>query len=159
MPKHFKIVTKIILFADDAECAIGHSACDSVHQCDGSTALIASANYPSHYFKTRKCTWKILSPEGTYISASFITFDLPSWGNCESTYIDFYDGLTDKYDLLGSFCNNHQPPAKLISSFNEMFVRFQSGQEEPGTGFLFQYKGEVLQRENTTGIQTTGKVT
>ena len=101
----------------------------------------------------------MLSPEGTYISASFITFDLPSWGKCESTYINFYDGLTDTYNLLGSFCNEHPPPTKLISSFNEMFVRFQSGQEEPGTGFLFQYNGEVLTGDNTTGIQTAGTIT
>ena len=101
----------------------------------------------------------IISPEGSYISASFIAFDLPSWGNCESTYINLYDGLTDTYDLLGSYCNNNRPPENLTSSFNEMFIRFQSGQEDPGTGFLLQYKREVLTRASSMDEQITGKDT
>ena len=153
----------IVLFyfypIDIPECGIGHSACDTIHHCDGSTALIASKNYPLFYFKTDQCTWQITTPAGTYISVFFIDFDVPShqtsWGVCESTYINFFDGLAATFDhgLLGSYCNENPPPEKLISNFNEMLILFESGQENPGTGFLIQYNSEVLKPKSNKTIE------
>ena len=80
---------------------------------------------------------------------------MPSWDNCESTYLTIYDGLTDDNDVLGSYCNNQLPPDDLISGFNEMFIRFQAGQEDPGTGFLIEYNSEVfMEEENSTDEQS-----
>ena len=133
-----------------AECAIGHSACDNVHLCDAPAARIASAGYPHTYFIRSRCAWRITTPEGTFISVTFLTFDVPSWDNCESTYVSIYDGLSDRDDILGSYCNREMPPSTLISGFNEMFIRFQSGTEDPGTGFLLEYNSEVFMESNTT---------
>ena len=81
---------------------------------------------------------------------TFLTFDVPSWDNCESAYVSLYDGQSDRDHTIGLYCNNNLPPSKLISSFNEMFIRFQSGTEDPGKGFLLEYSTEVFVPLNST---------
>ena len=136
-------------------CAIGHSACDNVHICDAPTARIASAGYPHTYFIRSRCAWRINTPEGTFISVTFLAFDVPSWDNCISTFVSIYDGQGDSNDMLGSYCNsNPPPPSNLISSFNEMFIQFQSGTENPGKGFMLEYSNEVFK---VTSNSTLGK--
>ena len=149
---YFILYITLYFSTEIPECAIGHSACDNVHSCNAPTARIASIGYPHNYFIRSRCAWKINTPLGTFITLTTLDFDVPSWESCDSTYVSIYNGLSDRNDLLGSYCNNIMPPTTLTSGFNEMFIRFQSGQEAPGTGFLFQYESQVFMTSNSTSV-------
>ena len=131
------------------------AACDFTRVCTSHYGRIASVGFPEPYAQRSACTWAISTHSGTYIALTFLQFDIPSLGDCSSSSLQLFNGKSDnKASELAVFCNKQPPPedAEMFSDFNDLFLKFVSGAEEPGTGFLAEY--EQRHRDKVPKIPT-----
>lgn len=131
-----------LLYTDIRRCEMDHlAACDYTRVCAYEHAQIASVGFPQPYAQRSACSWKISTRPGTYITLEFLQFDIPSLGECDSSSLTLYNGVTDNKGFeLGAYCNVMKPPNEIFSDFNDLFLKFLSGAEEPGNGFLAEYE-------------------
>ncbi len=121
-------------------------------------AKISSVRYPNTYYRKATCSWHISATTGSFIEVRFLDFDIVSRHQCSqtSTRLIVFDGTSEKADTLGAFCNQTIPPKVIRSSFNNMFLKFTSGTDEPGRGFLAEYEARKFELNSTFG-NTSGK--
>ncbi|XP_072043123.1 coagulation factor V-like [Amphiura filiformis] len=131
-------------------CEIDHLAsCEFPRVCTHQTGLISSLGHPGKYPQRSSCTWNIITDQGSYIYLSFINFDIPSLGECDSTSVIVYNGDVESEEFkIDNFCNDRRPPDTILSDYNHILVVLQSGAEDAGSGFIAQY--EQHSRVNTT---------
>ena len=122
-------------------CEVDHVAsCDFTRTCTYPEGQISSLDHPSSYPERATCTWSIITHSRTFILLSFLEFDIPSLGQCDSSSVMIYNGdVETKEAAIDVFCNLWRPPSQLISAFNHLFIKFISGAVEPGTGFVAEY--------------------
>ncbi|XP_072043070.1 uncharacterized protein [Amphiura filiformis] len=122
-------------------CEVDHLAsCDFQRVCTDQTGLIASLGHPGKYPQRSSCTWNIITDQGSYIYLSFINFDIPSLGECDSTSVIVYNGDTENEESeIDHFCNDRRPPDTILSDYNHILVVLQSGAEDAGSGFIANY--------------------
>ena len=116
------------------------ASCDFTRLCTYEAGQIATLGYPGSYPQRSRCTWNIVTDQGSFIVLTFIEFNVASLGKCDSTSLNIYNG--DREDgqlIIGQFCNSQRPPDEIWSDYNHLFLIMQSGAEEPGNGFLAQY--------------------
>ena len=150
--------TKFYVVTDEPECGIGHPACDLTRRCTQPTAKISSVHFPNAYYRKATCSWHIAAKVGSFIELTFLAFDINSRHQCthSSTSLTLFDGSSDKSDVLGIYCNATAPPKILRSSFNNMFLKFVSGTDDPGRGFLTEYQARTFELNSTFG-NSSGK--
>ena len=116
-------------------------SCDYTRTCSYEKGQISSVNFPGKYLKRSTCVWTLTSDLGSYISLEFLSFDVPSLGVCDSSSVT----VSSNKDFDGGvFCNLRRPPMTILSDFNILHIKFQTGAEDPGNGFLAEY--EQMQR-------------
>ena len=72
---------------------------------------------------------------------TFPHFDIPSLGQCDSSSLTVYNHRSEDWDfILGVYCNAQYPDEVIRSDFNFLFLKFQTGAEEPGSGFLAEFE-------------------
>ena len=116
------------------------ASCDFTRTCSYRKSQISSVNFPGEYLKRSTCYWTITSDLGTYISLVFHSFDIPSLGECDSSSLTVSNGQDEEGDV---FCNSQYPPmfpVPILSNFNALYLKFQTGAEDAGTGFLAEYE-------------------
>ena len=114
--------------------------CDYTRVCSHRQGQIASIDYPQLYAQRTTCSWAIVTDAGTYVSLRFLDLDIPSLGQCESSSLTVYNSERDvDASTIGVFCNEYAPPATILSDFNQLFLKFHTGAEDAGTGFLAEY--------------------
>ena len=147
-----------LVVADEPECGIGHPACDLTRQCTQPTAKISSVHFPNAYYRKTTCSWRIVEKMGSFIELTILAFDINSRQKCTqaSTSLTIFDGSSEQSDILGIYCNETAPPKALKSSFNNMFLKFASGTDEPGRGFLAEYQARRFELDSSFG-NTSGK--
>ncbi|KAM3869022.1 enteropeptidase [Diretmus argenteus] len=93
-------------------------------------STFSSPNYPQSYGNRANCLWTLHTREGWNIQLHFLDFDV------EATYdvVEVRDGAGSNADLLGVFTGSDTPP-DLISTANQMTVRFYTDQSGHGRGF------------------------
>ena len=121
---------------------------DHVSSCGGarggSSGVIQSPNYPSHYPNNRTCVWPIIVEYGRQVQLRFRDFILQSRVNTD--YVAVYDGDSQNSDMLGKYYAQGMAPKVLESSSNQMFVVFHSDGAHTYRGFhaTYQIKGRLL---------------
>ena len=132
-------------------CEIDHRAsCDFTRECSYETGQISSLGYPEAYPQRSTCTWRIITDPGSYITMTFVDFDIKSLGFCDSSSLYVYNGQSLDEDLLiGQYCNDRRPPAISISAFNQLSLRLLSGAEVSGNGFVMDYVQKTRVRDYT----------
>ena len=113
--------------------------------------------YPDSYPQRTTCKWNIITEDGTYICLSFLDFDVPSFGECDSSSVILYNGDEDIGDLeIDRFCNSRRPPDTIPSDYNRVLVVLQSGAEESGMGFIARYeqKSRLFEKNESDGKHT-----
>ena len=132
-------------------CEIDHRAsCDFTRECSYETGRISSLGYPEAYPQRSTCTWRIITDLGSYITMTFVDFDIKSLGFCDSSSLYVYNGQSLNEDLLiGQYCNDRSPPAITISAFNQLFLRLLSGAEEAGNGFVMDFVQKTRVSDHT----------
>ncbi len=106
---------------------------------------MTSVNYPYKYASISRCRWHIHTEPATYVSLTFLDFDIPTVGNCNDDRLRIYDGGTSlNTPLLGRFCNSKPPPGDIDASFNEMYITFNTDDNIEGRGFQAEYHARTF---------------
>uniref|UniRef100_A0A8C7WRQ4 Neuropilin n=1 Tax=Oryzias sinensis TaxID=183150 RepID=A0A8C7WRQ4_9TELE len=115
------------------------------HKCGGnirisSASYLTSPGYPSSYPASQKCTWVITAP-GPHLRI-FINFN-PHFDledrECKYDYVEVRDGVDESGQLVGKYCGKIAP-SPVVSSGNQLFIKFVSDYETHGAGFSIRYE-------------------
>ena len=102
---------------------------------EGTQGTFTSPNYPEYYPSDSDCTWKISVPSKSKIELSFSAIALEPGFD----YVDVYDGPTLGSKIIKRLWGVVNP-APLLSSGNQMLVRFVSDYSVQNRGFSATYR-------------------
>uniref|UniRef100_A0A8C8IPZ8 Neuropilin n=1 Tax=Oncorhynchus tshawytscha TaxID=74940 RepID=A0A8C8IPZ8_ONCTS len=105
-----------------------------------SADYLTSPGYPTSYPPSQQCMWVISAPDpGQKILINFNPhFDLED-RDCKYDYVEVFNGGDEEAPTLGKFCGKIAP-SPIISSGNELLIKFVSDYESPGAGFSVRYE-------------------
>uniref|UniRef100_A0A096M327 Neuropilin n=1 Tax=Poecilia formosa TaxID=48698 RepID=A0A096M327_POEFO len=117
----------------------------TTHKCGGnirisSASYLTSPGYPMSYPPSQRCMWVISAP-GPHqrILINFNPhFDLED-RECKYDYVEVRDGVDENGQLVGKYCGKIAPSA-VVSSGNQLFIKFVSDYETHGAGFSIRYE-------------------
>uniref|UniRef100_UPI00358F294C discoidin, CUB and LCCL domain-containing protein 2-like n=1 Tax=Myxine glutinosa TaxID=7769 RepID=UPI00358F294C len=124
------------------------------------SGTLASANYPHAYFPESVCHWEIRVPNAARLALRFADFDVPTQNHCQESYVKIYDGIAS-LSVIDAFCGTLDEGGErtFLSAGNEVTIRFQSGSEAPGRGFLLSYSSVEHRDELITCLETGANFT
>uniref|UniRef100_A0A671YT90 Neuropilin n=1 Tax=Sparus aurata TaxID=8175 RepID=A0A671YT90_SPAAU len=116
-----------------------------VNKCGGNIRIstanyLTSPEYPVSYPPSQRCTWVISAP-GPHqrILINFNPhFDLED-RECKYDYVEVRDGVDESGQLVGKYCGKIAP-SPVVSSGNQLFIKFVSDYETHGAGFSIRYE-------------------
>ncbi|XP_077580570.1 neuropilin-1a-like [Stigmatopora nigra] len=105
-----------------------------------SPGYLTSPRYPGAYPPSQHCAWVIRAPEqGQKILINFNPhFDLED-RECKYDYVEVYNGADDLAPMVGKFCGKIAP-SPIISSGDQLLIKFVSDYETHGAGFSVRYE-------------------
>lgn len=99
---------------------------------------IETPNYPFRYHLNQTCIWIINVPTNYSVAIEFETFNIEDNSNntCAYDYIEVRDGSSMASELITNkrYCGIKKPPI-LISTKNQMFIKFVSDGTNKADGF------------------------
>ncbi|XP_031652242.1 neuropilin-1a isoform X1 [Oncorhynchus kisutch] len=101
---------------------------------------LTSPGYPTSYLPSQKCVWVITAP-GPHqrILINFNPhFDLED-RECKYDYVEVRDGVDENGQLVGKYCGKIAP-SPVVSSGNQLYIKFVSDYETHGAGFSIRYE-------------------
>uniref|UniRef100_A0A4W5NXH3 Neuropilin n=1 Tax=Hucho hucho TaxID=62062 RepID=A0A4W5NXH3_9TELE len=101
---------------------------------------LTSPGYPTSYVSSQKCVWVITAP-GPHqrILINFNPhFDLED-RECKYDYVEVRDGVDENGQLVGKYCGKIAP-SPVVSSGNQLYIKFVSDYETHGAGFSIRYE-------------------
>ncbi|KAJ8278049.1 hypothetical protein GJAV_G00083270 [Gymnothorax javanicus] len=101
---------------------------------------LTSPGYPASYSPSQKCVWVITAP-GPHqrILINFNPhFDLED-RECKYDYVEVRDGVDENGQLVGKYCGKIAP-SPVVSSGNQLYIKFVSDYETHGAGFSIRYE-------------------
>uniref|UniRef100_A0A671YTJ2 Neuropilin n=1 Tax=Sparus aurata TaxID=8175 RepID=A0A671YTJ2_SPAAU len=115
------------------------------NKCGGNIRIstanyLTSPEYPVSYPPSQRCTWVISAP-GPHqrILINFNPhFDLED-RECKYDYVEVRDGVDESGQLVGKYCGKIAP-SPVVSSGNQLFIKFVSDYETHGAGFSIRYE-------------------
>uniref|UniRef100_A0A3P8VW26 Neuropilin n=1 Tax=Cynoglossus semilaevis TaxID=244447 RepID=A0A3P8VW26_CYNSE len=118
---------------------------DSADKCGGnirisSASYLTSPGYPQSYPPSQRCAWVISAP-GPHqrILINFNPhFDLED-RECKYDYVEVRDGVDESGQLVGKYCGKIAP-SPVVSSGNQLFIKFVTDYETHGAGFSIRYE-------------------
>uniref|UniRef100_A0A8C6PHQ8 Neuropilin n=1 Tax=Nothobranchius furzeri TaxID=105023 RepID=A0A8C6PHQ8_NOTFU len=126
-------------------CRVFQTFCLHADKCGGnirisSASYLTSPGYPMSYPPSQRCAWVISAP-GPHqrILINFNPhFDLED-RECKYDYVEVRDGVDENGQLVGKYCGKIAP-SPVISSGNQLFIKFVSDYETHGAGFSIRYE-------------------
>ncbi|XP_051970638.1 neuropilin-1a isoform X3 [Xyrauchen texanus] len=131
----FIVFTEIFLIAG----AVKNDKCgDNIRI--SSANYLTSPGYPVSYYPSQKCIWVITAPgPNQRILINFNPhFDLED-RECKYDYVEVRDGVDESGQLVGKYCGKIAP-SPVVSSGNQLFIKFVSDYETHGAGFSIRYE-------------------
>ncbi|KAH9490031.1 Dorsal-ventral patterning tolloid-like protein 1 [Bulinus truncatus] len=93
----------------------------------------------NNYDINQNCEWKVHSKAGQQILLIFNILDIEDDIACSYDNVTVYDGFLEKSPLLGKYCGT-ETPNPVISSFENLLIRFQSDNAVSWKGFSATYQ-------------------
>ncbi|CAL8321576.1 unnamed protein product [Lota lota] len=115
------------------------AGCDQV--VTGLTGILSSPDWPDTYPSQKACTWSLATVPGHRIKIAFNELDMEAHLECVYDHLQIHDGEDGRAPSLGRFCGAKKPPP-VISSGNQMFLRFYSDNSVQKRGFELSYSTE-----------------
>ncbi|CAG9771064.1 unnamed protein product [Ceutorhynchus assimilis] len=113
-----------------------------------SEGYLASPNYPYDYQPNKECSWKITVSKTYQVAIKFLTFDLEHHVDCSYDYVTIQNGLEENSTVANTLCGTIVPDP-VISSTNEMTVKFFSDKSNQRGGFSAKIIAEFNECEKT----------
>lgn len=113
-----------------------------LHTVVGDSGVIKTPNYPMFYKRDTVCEYIISTTPGKIIQLTFQDFDIEDsrYYNCTYDYVEVHDGHSINSTLLGKFCgSSDEIPPPQISSYNYMYIKFNSDMSLSGRGFYANF--------------------
>ncbi|XP_013389640.1 tolloid-like protein 2 isoform X1 [Lingula anatina] len=128
---------------------------------NGGEGVISSSDVvinPPH----RDCEWIIKAGEGKVLKITFSSLQMqPAFGNsaCSYEYVEIRDGATSADLLIGRYCGDALP-RDILTSTNEVYVKYHSDHLVNGRRFRLSYKEtEAICGGYLTGSEVPFKLT
>ncbi|XP_066573752.1 neuropilin-1a isoform X2 [Amia ocellicauda] len=101
---------------------------------------LTSPGYPNSYYPYQNCVWVIQAPEPYQrILINFNPhFDLED-RECKYDYVEVRDGGDENAQLVGKHCGKIAP-SPVVSTGNQLYIKFVSDYETHGAGFSIRYE-------------------
>ncbi|RZC32589.1 cubilin, partial [Asbolus verrucosus] len=114
-----------------------------------STGILETPGYPDRYEHNMQCFYEIAQPLGTVIKLKFLDINLEknSYSECIYDYIEVRDGSDENSTLIGTYCE--RPPPLIVSSYNYLWLKFESDSNTNGRGFQANYTTTKLEKSGT----------
>ncbi|XP_068906568.1 cubilin-like isoform X2 [Tenebrio molitor] len=155
--------TLLIVFTTDWATSEGGFIIKYETVCGGilfdSSGVLQSPGYPNRYSNSLECVYEIVQPLGKIIKLEFTDLDLEtnSSPDCIYDFVEVRDGHDQNSTLLGTYCD--RIPSLIVSSYNYLWIRFQTDSNNGGRGFKANYTtvslgcGGIM--KNNTGTFST----
>ena len=156
----------IVLLADCPGCSV-EQICSGPKTCSHSCGTLLTPSFPRHYANGIRCTWDIVVSKDSYVELTFKVFDVYEMDspNCIYDRVSIYntnaqsDNVLAAEDLIGSYCNTNQPPSRIESKWNGLFLEFTTDVADTGVGFWAMYKAKKYEAPSlATSNVTTGDI-
>lgn len=143
-------------------CHSGYTLQDNKHDCKESgcqhditrsVGEVNSPNWPDYYPKETECTWHFTTTHGNRVKLTFSEFEIESHADCTYDRLEIFDGADDRSRRLASLCG-YNPPPPVVSTRNQVFVKFYSDTSVQKRGFLIKHSsvcGGDLTASNKVG--------
>lgn len=107
------------------------------------TGVIKSPYYPDPYPASRTCIYKIIQPLGKAIRFTIQDMDIEGYDvtDCYFDKLEVHDGPNENYTSMGTFCGTNAsiPEFPLISTYNYLWIKFETDQSIHNHGFMAAY--------------------
>ena len=92
------------------------------------TGYIKTPGYPYRYPSKANCVWKIRGSRGFRTKIEFLDFKIEFSRNCLYDYLEIEEYNTGQSvaKRIGRFCGYNSPPDIVISSYNDILLKFVS---------------------------------
>ncbi|XP_015194421.1 neuropilin-1a isoform X1 [Lepisosteus oculatus] len=119
---------------------------------------LTSPGYPNSYHPYQNCVWVIQAPEPYQrILINFNPhFDLED-RECKYDYVEVRDGGDENAQLVGKHCGKIAP-SPVVSTGNQLYIKFVSDYETHGAGFSIRYEVFKTGPECSRNFTTTSGV-
>ncbi|KAH6931478.1 hypothetical protein HPB50_024670 [Hyalomma asiaticum] len=102
---------------------------------------LSSPGYPSTFAQRRTCVWFVTGRARAALQLSFAAFAFNSTAaNCESNYLEVYNGHQDTADAKITRLCGQDMPATLQSSGSQLLVKMVTNDQNSGVGFYARFK-------------------
>ncbi|NWR74432.1 CUBN protein, partial [Centropus unirufus] len=123
--------------------------CQDVLTVNRSHGILESLNYPNNYPLNEHCNWTIQTTKGNTLNYSFTAFDIEDGSDCDSDFLQLYDGPDVQSNLIGTFCGQSLPLAGSTTG-TSLHVVFHSDGLNSRSGF------QMLWHVNGCGGELSG---
>ncbi|XP_055304841.1 dorsal-ventral patterning protein tolloid-like [Sitodiplosis mosellana] len=105
----------------------------------GQNATFTSLNYHSKSGAPFRCEWRISATQGERIRLNITDLDIFDSIDCQTNYLEIFDGYWHKSPLLGRFCGTNISVPVIMSTGNRMIINYISNKSEH-RGFAANYE-------------------
>ena len=102
---------------------------------------ISSPSYPDPYRANRECIWTITVRHGYSVALQFQSFEVEEHTDCVYDYVEIRDGHGANSSLITKLCG-FNIPGDIISSTNELYIKFVSDGSVQKAGFAATFTKE-----------------
>ncbi|XP_041824165.1 cubilin [Melanotaenia boesemani] len=105
--------------------------------------VVSSPHYPQNYLPGLDCGWHVMVEPGFKVSVTFESpFQVQGYGTGCSTgdYLEVRNGPDASSPLLGGRLCGSTPPSFLLTTDNNMFIKFVSDSSNEGSGFKLTFE-------------------
>ncbi|XP_074652971.1 cubilin-like [Tubulanus polymorphus] len=96
--------------------------------------------YPDYYPSYHECVWTVATSLGRRIELTLLGLDLENNAECKYDFIEIFGGPDMTSPLISKLCHKTTQSQMIMTSGNNMYVRFKSDRSQSGKGFKATYQ-------------------
>ncbi|GFT29649.1 dorsal-ventral patterning tolloid-like protein 1, partial [Nephila pilipes] len=103
------------------------------------SGILSSPYYPDSYPAHAQCLYDIRLEPGYLVNVSFHFMEIEEHTDCQYDFLEIRDGDSEDSPLIGKLCGS-STPENIISSYNFLWMKFETDGSVQNRGFYAQYE-------------------